>query len=250
MSEIGGADHYQPKYEISTGKPSGFEALLRWDRKGAGLVPPMDFIPLAEESNLIVSIGSWVIREACRQIREWKDQGLGDKLAVAVNLSSKQMQDRQLVKIVTDALDEFDLIPECLELEITETVMMENMSTALDVLRELKTMGCRVSLDDFGTGFSSLNYLGQFPLDVLKIDKSFIDRINIDSGANSIITAIVAMAKSLELMVVAEGVETEEQLAFIRGCGVEYLQGYIWSKPLSSSEVEKQIFNRVGELGA
>jgi diguanylate cyclase (GGDEF)-like protein/PAS domain S-box-containing protein len=242
--------HYQPKYEISTGKPSGFEALLRWDRKGAGLVPPMDFIPLAEESNLIVSIGSWVIREACRQIREWKDQGLGNKLAVAVNLSSKQMQDRQLVKIVTDALDEFGLIPECLELEITETVMMENMSTALDVLRELKAMGCRVSLDDFGTGFSSLNYLGQFPLDVLKIDKSFIDRINVDSGANSIITAIVAMAKSLELMVVAEGVETEEQLAFIRGCGVEYLQGYIWSKPLSSSEVEKQIFNRVGELGA
>jgi len=234
--------HYQPKYEISTAKPSGYEALLRWNKKGEGLVPPMEFIPLAEESNLIVSIGSWVIRETCRQIRQWKEQGFGKALVVAVNLSSKQMQDRMLVKVVTDALDEFDLSPDCLELEITETVMMENMSTALDVLRELKAMGCRISLDDFGSGFSSLNYLGQFPLDVLKIDKSFISRINIDGSGNSIIAAIVAMSKSLGLMVVAEGVETEEQLAFIRECGVEYLQGYIWSEPLSPDDIEKQFF--------
>lgn len=234
--------HYQPKYEIATKTLCGFEALLRWNRKGRNFVSPMEFIPLAEEMGLILDIGDWVIRETCRQIRQWKDQGVSDVFPVAVNLSSKQVQGGPLVKEVTDALAAYDLSPDCLEFEITETMMMENMDVALEVLKELKAMGCKIHLDDFGTGYSSLNYLSQFPLDVLKIDKSFVNRINVDEDSNSIITAIIAMAKSLGLKVVAEGVETEEQLDFIKSYQVDYLQGYLWCKPLPVSEVERQIF--------
>tara|TARA_R110002110_G_scaffold205066_7_gene417159 strand:+ start:303627 stop:305804 length:2178 start_codon:yes stop_codon:yes gene_type:complete len=229
--------HYQPKFDIESGQITGFEALLRWNRAKAGLVAPDQFIPLAEDSSLIRPIGAWVIWETCRQISRWQFERAGFPLSVAVNLSARQLQDDEIVSTIANALKRFDLAPECLDLEITETVIMGNMSSCLDVLNELKSMGCRLSLDDFGTGYSSLSYLSQFPVDTLKIDKSFISLVSSDEGSNNIVKAIVALSKSLGLNIVAEGVETREQLAFLKGLGVDQMQGYFWARPMIVEEL-------------
>jgi diguanylate cyclase (GGDEF)-like protein/PAS domain S-box-containing protein len=225
---------FQPKFEIRSRRIIGFEALIRWHRHGQAISPGV-FIPLAEESNLIWDIGDWVINEACRQIREWHAQGVDPSLSLAINLSTKQFSDPDLYASIAGALQKHGVPPTTLQLEITETAFMASPEAVAETLNRLKSLGCSIALDDFGTGYSSLGYLVNIPLDILKIDKSFIDRIDTGSS-NSIISTIVALASNLDLKTVAEGVSTEEQLAFIRELDIDYLQGFLWGKPMSKDD--------------
>jgi diguanylate cyclase (GGDEF)-like protein len=227
--------HYQPKVDVLSGKTTGMEALARWRHPRKGLLPPSDFIPLAEETGLIVSVGQWVLHEACRQNKVWQKEGLAP-LRVAVNLSARQLQQQDLVANIASVLREIDLDPQWLELEITESVVMQNASEAIDVLGRLKRMGIQISIDDFGTGYSSLSYLRRFPLNTLKIDASFIQDISSDNNDATIVQAIVGLAHSLKLQVVAEGVENEAQLRFVKASGSDQYQGFLRSHPLPALE--------------
>jgi len=234
--------HYQPQIDVASGRTVGIEALIRWKHPDIGLVPPMDFIPLAEETGLIVSIGEWALCAACIYNKSLQDMGLEPR-RVAVNISSLQFRRQSLVNTVTKALRMSGLDPAHLELELTESSIMKNMEESSKILEELKAMGLRVAIDDFGTGYSSLAYLKRFPLDVLKIDRSFIRDIPADQDNAAIATAIIAMAHSLNLKVVAEGIETEEQFDFLREQGCDEIQGYLFSPALSSDEIETFLLN-------
>ncbi len=223
--------HYQPKVDLKTGCMSGAEALIRWQREGVGLVPPVQFIPLAEKSDLIVSIGNWAIDAACREIRGWLDAGLPD-VHVAVNLSARQFRSGELDGIVAAALEKYGVAPGCLELEVTESMLMERPDEAVLMLNKLKQIGVKLSLDDFGTGYSSLTYLMRFPIDNLKIDQSFVRDIVSDPDSAAIAASIIALAHRMRLKVVAEGVETEAQLGYLRMRGCDEMQGYYFSKPV------------------
>ncbi|WP_136807043.1 EAL domain-containing protein [Desulfosediminicola flagellatus] len=223
--------YYQPKINLENGKISGMEALIRWNHPKRGLVPPFEFIPLAEESGLIVSMGEWVMEEACRQTREWLNQ-LDDSLRVAVNLSAKQFQDPELFNNVSDILLNTGLPANCLEFEITESTIMDNPNLAIDTMKKIRDIGIHISIDDFGTGYSSLSYLKRFPLHSLKIDQSFVRDLTLDSDDAAIIEAIISMSHALKLSVVAEGVETKEQLNFLKSKNCNSVQGYYFSKPL------------------
>jgi diguanylate cyclase (GGDEF)-like protein len=228
--------HYQPKVEIASGLIIGVEALLRWKHPIRGLVPPLDFIPLAEETGLIVPIGEWVLATACARANHWQGRGL-PKLSVAVNLSARQFSDSMLLAKLTRIIHASGLDPTQLELEITESVVMANGECAVAVLDKLKSIGVQIAIDDFGTGYSSLAYLKRFPIDTLKVDRSFIRDIPADSGDMKITRAIIAMAHSLRLNVVAEGVETVEQLQFLRSLSCDAVQGYFLYRPLKEDEV-------------
>jgi EAL domain-containing protein (putative c-di-GMP-specific phosphodiesterase class I) len=223
--------HYQPKVELATGLITGVEALLRWNHPRRGLVPPMQFIPLAEETGLIVPIGEWVLATACAQIKKWQDHGLS-KLDLAVNLSARQFADPMLLSKLTGIIRRSGLDPSSLELEITESVVMLHGECAVDLLKQLKSLGVRIAIDDFGTGYSSLAYLKRFPIDTIKVDRSFIRDIPSDSGDMQITRAIIAMAHSLRLRVVAEGVETADQVKFLRSQRCDIVQGYYFHHPL------------------
>ena len=229
---------YQPKVDINTGRVTGSEALIRWRHPQLGVISPEEFIPLAEETGLIVSIGEWVLRTACKQNRKWQGLGL-PKMGVSINLSPRQFQQANLVEMVSKVLNETGLEPEYLELEITETIAMYNESYVIAKLRALKNLGVKIAIDDFGTGYSSLSYLKKFPFHTLKIDKSFIRDIEDDSDDNKIITTIIAMAHNLKVNVIAEGVETAEQLQFLQQQKCNEVQGYLFSKPLSVEEFHK-----------
>ena len=235
--------HYQPKIDLSTGAMCGMEALLRWQHPQRGIVSPGDFIPLAEETGLIVPLGEWVLREACRQSRAWQDRSL-PKFRIAVNLSGAQFRQKTLLDFVREALSESGVAPECLEVEITESVVMHNAAEAAAILEALSVMGVHVSIDDFGTGYSSLSYLKRFPIQSLKIDRSFIRDLSVDPGDAAIVRAIIAMAHQLRLKVIAEGVETDSQLQFLRGLGGDQYQGYYCSRPLSAEACEAFILAR------
>jgi diguanylate cyclase (GGDEF)-like protein len=228
--------HYQPKVEVATGLITGVEALLRWDHPRRGLISPMDFIPLAEETGLIASIGEWVLATACARTKEWQDHGFA-KLDVAVNLSARQFADPMLLPKLTNIIRRSGLDPSSLELEITESLVMSHGGSAVAVLQQLKSLGVRIAIDDFGTGYSSLAYLKRFPIDTLKVDRSFIRDIPADSGDKQITRAIIAMAHSLRLRVVAEGVETADQLKFLRKERCDTVQGYYLHRPLPEAEV-------------
>jgi diguanylate cyclase (GGDEF)-like protein len=228
--------HYQPKVEVSSGLITGVEALLRWKHPLRGLVPPLDFIPLAEETGLIVPIGEWVLATACARTKAWQGRGL-PKLSVAVNLSARQFADAMLLAKLTRIIHASGLDPSLLELEITESVVMSNAKGAVSVLEQLKSLGVQIAIDDFGTGYSSLAYLKRFPIDILKVDRSFIRDIPADSGSMKITRAIIAMAHSLRLKVVAEGVETAEQLQFLRSQCCDAIQGYFLYRPLREDEL-------------
>jgi diguanylate cyclase (GGDEF)-like protein len=228
--------HYQPKVEIATGLITGIEALLRWKHPLRGLVPLLDFIPLAEETGLIVPIGEWVLATACARTKAWQDQGL-TKLSVAVNLSARQFADSMLLPKLTRIIHASGIDPSSLELEITESMVMSHGESAVAVLEKLKSIGVQIAIDDFGTGYSSLAYLKRFPIDTLKIDRSFIRDIPADSGDMKITRAIIAMAHSLKLKVVAEGVETPDQLKFLRTQRCDAVQGYFLYRPLPEDEV-------------
>ncbi len=229
--------YYQPQINVVSGKTVGMEALIRWNHPQMGLVQPLDFIPLAEETGLIVSIGEWVMCAACIRNKALVEMGLEPR-RVAVNISSLQFRPYSLVSMIRKALDLSGLNPEFLELELTESSIMKNMEVSSKILIELKSMGVGLAIDDFGTGYSSLAYLKRFPLDVLKIDRSFIKGIPEDQDSAAIAAAIIAMAHTLNLKVVAEGVETEEQLSFLRGQGCDEIQGFLFSPALPPDEIE------------
>jgi len=234
--------HYQPKVDVGSGRIVGVEALVRWQH-GAGLVSPAKFIPIAEETGLIVPVGEWVLREAAAQLRRWLDAG-HPPLTMAVNLSPRQFRQLNLSTIVAEVVDGARLDPAWLELEITETLLMEDTQTSSATLAALKQRGVKISVDDFGTGYSSLNYLKRFPIDTLKIDQSFVRDITSDADDAAIASAIIALAHSLRLEVVAEGVETEGQLAFLREHGCDLAQGYLFSRPLPAAGLSELLHYR------
>jgi len=226
---------YQPRIDLQSGQITCFEALLRWENPELGPVGPAMFIPLAEDSGIIIQIGEWVLRESCRQIKEWRDQGYDD-VRISINLSPKQLLDEKLVNKVSRILAETKVQPDWIELEITETAIMENQEVTAVLLEKLKGMGINLSIDDFGTGYSSLSYLKHFPVDILKIDRAFISDIVDDHHDQVLVRTISEIAHRFDLVVVAEGVETQEQLEQLKKYNCDEIQGYIFSKPVLSSE--------------
>ncbi|MDP9353562.1 MAG: EAL domain-containing protein [Chloroflexota bacterium] len=225
--------HYQPIVSLESGRIAGFEALVRWQHPRRGLLLPGEFVPLAEETGLILPIGRWVLREACAQLRSWQTGSPGDpQLFVQINVSARQFSRPGLTEEVEAALRETGIAPRTLRLEITESVVMENAETASAILARLRALGVQVHLDDFGTGFSSLSYLHRFPFDTLKIDRSFVHGMGAGTRHSHLVRTIVELAHNLEVEVVAEGVETSGQLAEVRALGCEYAQGYLFSRPM------------------
>jgi EAL domain-containing protein (putative c-di-GMP-specific phosphodiesterase class I) len=232
--------YYQPQVNGQSGRVVGAEALVRWNHPDRGLVSPGEFIPLAEESGLITDLGDWVLRAACAQNKAWEGQGL-PPLRVSVNVAARQMQEAKLVARVAEILRRTRLDHDRLELEITEASFITNTAATIALLHELREMGVRVSLDDFGTGYSSLSYLKNLPLDTLKIDQSFVSSLLTDPGGAAITAAIIAMAHMLDLKVIAEGVETAYQQAFLNERGCDELQGYLFGKPMPAPEFAKTL---------
>ncbi|HYE36752.1 putative bifunctional diguanylate cyclase/phosphodiesterase [Methylocaldum sp.] len=232
--------HYQPRVSLVTGRICGVEALIRWRHPEKGSIAPGKFIPIAEETGLIVPIGNWVFRTACAQAKAWRDKGLSFN-RMAVNLSARQFAQPDLVEVVAAIVDQTGLSPQTLELEITESMLMRDRSMAIEVLRRLKQLGVYLAVDDFGTGYSSLSYLKQFPLDYLKIDQSFVRDLIEDPDDARIVEAIIVLAHSLNLGVIAEGTETPEQIAFLRARRCDEMQGYYFSKPAPADEVEAML---------
>jgi diguanylate cyclase len=230
--------HYQPQVTLTTGRISGLEALLRWHNPELGSVSPAEFIPLAEESGLIVPIGEWVLRTACQQASDWRHQGL-PLPRIGVNVSVKQFVQRNFPTLVAQILDETGLEPEALEIEITESLLMRDADGAALTLGKLKALGIQLAIDDFGTGYSSLSRLKEFPIDRLKIDRSFVCAISTDPNDQAIASAVIAMADSMNLRVVAEGVETVDQLDFLRAKHCSEVQGYYLSRPLPPAQAEE-----------
>ena len=228
--------HYQPRVELASGQVVGVEALLRWHRPESGMVSPAEFIPLAEETGLILPLGEWVLQAACRQASAWVEQGL-PAISVAVNLSARQFHSQNLANLCQRALREAGLEPGYLDLELTESAVMQNVEEAIATLQELKAIGLRLAMDDFGTGYSSLSYLKRLPIDSLKIDQSFVRNITTDPDDAAIAVTVIAMAHTLKLRVIAEGVETKQQLDFLRAYGCHEAQGYYLSRPLPATEV-------------
>jgi diguanylate cyclase (GGDEF)-like protein/PAS domain S-box-containing protein len=231
--------YYQPKLDMQTGKIVSMEALVRWMLPDGTMISPVDFISMAEQNGLIVFLGEWVLKTATRQVKKWWDMGY--EVPVAVNLSPRQFQEENLVSMVKAALFESGLEPRGLELEITESVVMEKEENAINVLTEISQLGVQFAMDDFGTGYSSLHYLKQFPLDKLKIDRSFVANTPQDEDDVAIITAIISMGKSLRMKVVAEGVERYEQFVFLRDLGCDELQGYLFSRPVPAEQFEEML---------
>lgn len=227
--------HYQPKLDLESGLITGAEALVRWQHPELGMVPPMEFIPIAEETGLIIPIGEWVLHAATKQNHAWQIEGISP-IHVAVNIASPHFRQRGFVANVAKALTETSLSAKWLELEVTESMLMDDLATTLSTLSELKEMGLRLAIDDFGTGYSSLSYLKRFPLDALKIDRSFVKDTPDAADDTAITTAVIAMAHSLKLEVVAEGVETQAQLEFLKAHRCEFVQGYLISKPLPAAQ--------------
>jgi diguanylate cyclase (GGDEF)-like protein len=230
--------HYQPKIDIATGEMRSVEALIRWRHPRRGFILPGEFIPIAEESGLIIEIGDWVIREACRQAREWQQRKL-PFLRVAVNVSPLQFCQANFVKKVNAALKEHSLDATYLEIELTEATLMSNAETSVALLEQLSELGVVVAIDDFGTGYSSMSYLQRFPIDKLKIDRSFISDVASNAGDASIVRAIISLAHGLRLKVIAEGVESEEQLGILRRMGCDQYQGFFRSPAVPAAEIEK-----------
>jgi EAL domain-containing protein (putative c-di-GMP-specific phosphodiesterase class I) len=238
--------HYQAKVDLKTGRINGVEALLRWYSPELGHVSPAKVIPIAEETGLIVTLGKWVLRTACTQNMAWQREGL-PPVCMAVNLSARQFSDPFLLQDIGDVLRDTGMDPKLLELEITEGMVIQHPDKAIELLRAIKALGVRLAIDDFGTGYSSLGQLKHFPIDTLKVDRSFIRDIPNDSEDRAITEAIIAMGKTLSLTVVAEGVETAEQERFLREHACDEMQGYYFSKPVVASQFADLMRRQVGE---
>ena len=234
---------FQPLIDLHTGRVFGSEALIRWNHPSLGTIPPADFIPLAEETGLIKEIGSWVLKQACRQNKEWHLLGHED-LSVAVNVSAYQFQQPGFLDDVKNALAEADLEPKYLTLELTESTMLHNVEYSISVMKALQDFGVKVSIDDFGTGYSSLSYLKNLPINTLKIDRSFINNLRIDTFDVAIVKAIITMGQGLEVKVLAEGVETKEQMDLLKELNCHYAQGFYIHKPLTSADFEEGLHTK------
>ena len=232
--------HFQPQVNVESGQIIGMEALLRWERPGVGLVKPGEFLSLAEETGLIMPINTWVLREACRQARAWRERGL-PPLRLAINLSPVQFRRQNVYELVLQALDDTGIDPHYLELELTETILMENAEASVKTLRALQALGVTFAIDDFGTGYSSLSYVKNFPVDRLKIDQSFVRNLKTDPSDTAIVRAIINLGHSLAIQVVAEGVETREQFTQLAAEGCDEVQGYLFAPPLSAADFEALI---------
>jgi EAL domain-containing protein (putative c-di-GMP-specific phosphodiesterase class I) len=228
--------HYQPKIDLETGHITGAEALVRWEHPEHGVIGPDRFIPLAEESGMIVALGEWVLRTACRQNRAWQDAGLAP-LCISVNVSPRQFEERRLVERVARALADSGMAPRWLELEVTEGVIMRDLPRALEKMGQLRAMGVALSIDDFGTGYSSLSALKSFPISTLKIDKSFVRDLGHSAGDEAIASSIIGLGHRLKLRVIAEGVETEQQRSFLCANGCDEMQGYLFSGPVAPEQL-------------
>jgi diguanylate cyclase (GGDEF)-like protein len=232
--------HYQPKFNLKTGAITGAEALLRWSHPVRGFIPPMQFIPIAEYSGLILPIGAWVLREACMQAKAWIKAGRPVR-SIAVNVSAAQFRSENFLPDLFAILSETGMDSHALELEVTESVLMNHPESTAPILKTLRKAGIQVSVDDFGTGYSSLSYLQQFPIDALKIDQSFIRRITTNSGDTAIVSAIIGMGQSLHLRVIAEGVEAVEDLKFLRAHACDEAQGFYLGRPMPASEFARLV---------
>jgi diguanylate cyclase (GGDEF)-like protein/PAS domain S-box-containing protein len=241
--------HYQPKINLFTGQITGAEALIRWQHPDRGLISPAQFVPIAEDCGLILPIGRWVLREACKQAREWQDAGLPFK-RVSVNVSATEFRGKTFLEDVGTTLRETGLEARYLDLELTEGVLMQNAKSTASVLQELKRMGLHLAVDDFGTGYSSLSYLRQFPIDVLKIDQSFVRQISDDPNDSAIVRAIIDMGKNLKKRVIAEGIETQEQLALLQSWHCTEGQGYLFSRPVPAAQFAQLLQTGVSETAA
>jgi len=228
--------HYQPKVDLATRQITGVEALLRWTHPEFGMLPPVQFIPLAEETGLIVPIGRWVLKEACAQCMAWQRLGL-QPVSMAVNLSPRQFADESLLRDIDDALASCGMSPTLLQLEVTESMVMQNVSGAITVLQALQSRGIRLAIDDFGTGYSSMSLMKQFPIDTIKIDRSFVRNLPDDYEDQAIAQAIISMGKALGMTVVAEGVETTGQEVFLRDHACDEMQGFLFSKPVPPEQL-------------
>lgn len=233
--------HYQPIIALDTGVICEFESLIRWEHPERGMIPPYEFISIAEETGLIIPIGEWILEESCRQLKEWRNLQTAEMLSISVNLSAKQLMHPSLVGQVKTVLEKTALDPHYLKLEVTESTVMEHSETALRVLSELQNLGVRLSTDDFGTGFSSLSYLRRFPFDRLKIDRSFINTMDQDAKSGEIVRTILMLAQNLNIETVAEGIETRQQLGQLQKLGCNFGQGFLFSKPVIAAEAEKLI---------
>jgi EAL domain-containing protein (putative c-di-GMP-specific phosphodiesterase class I) len=228
---------YQPQIDLKTGDLIGIEALIRWFDPEQGMIPPAEFIPLAEDTGLIAQIGDWVIERACRDMKALQDKGF-PQIKVAINVSAFQFRHGQhLTEVISQSLKKYNFPAELFALELTESILIDDVNETLKVLDSMRDLGITLAIDDFGTGYSSLSYLKQFPIDVLKIDQSFIRDITNDVSDKAIVSAIIAMAKQLGIDVLAEGVETLEQQLFLQGQGCDYVQGYLYCKPIPANEL-------------
>jgi EAL domain-containing protein (putative c-di-GMP-specific phosphodiesterase class I) len=236
--------HYQPKICLRTGAITGAEALIRWTHPTRGSISPAQFIPIAEDCGLILPIGAWVLREACAQAKLWRMAGL-PPMTMAVNVSSLEFRDERFSDRLFTILDETGMDPEALELELTESVLMKNAEASASILSILRDHGIQIAVDDFGTGYSSLSYLRKFPLDSLKIDQSFIRQISTSGEDIAIVTAVIDMARNLRLRVVAEGVETLDELSFLKSHSCDEVQGYLFSRPVLPGQFERLLRNGI-----
>jgi EAL domain-containing protein (putative c-di-GMP-specific phosphodiesterase class I) len=236
--------HYQPKINLKTGAIVGSEALLRWTHPTRGSVSPAKFIPAAEDCGLIVQIGNWVLREACRQAKAWVDADL-PAMTVSVNVSALQFQREEFLESLLSILNEAGLDPKLLEVEVTESLLMQRPEFTASTLQSLREVGIQVDIDDFGTGYSSLSYLHKFPLDSLKIDQTFVRQITLNPDGTSIVKAIISMGQSLKLKIIAEGVETVEELEFLHALGCDEAQGYLFSRPVTPDKFEALLVKQI-----
>ncbi|MDT8388090.1 MAG: GGDEF domain-containing phosphodiesterase [Thiogranum sp.] len=231
---------YQPQVALSSGSIIGAEALLRWNHPVMGLLPPSKFIPLAEESGLIIPIGEWILRQACFQAQAW-NRGAASPIRIAVNLSARQFISKDIIRTIAETLEQSGLPPQYLEVEVTESLAMDDVPHSIDQLRELKALGVGIALDDFGTGYSSLAYLRQFPLERLKIDRSFVSNVERESGDAILVRSIIELGHSLGMQVIAEGIESQGQYAFLREAGCDEAQGFLFSRPVGPAAFQQLI---------
>jgi c-di-GMP phosphodiesterase Gmr len=234
--------HYQPKLSLASGTVQGAEALVRWNSPERGLIMPADFIRYAEESGLIGVLGRWVMESAAKQAARWKADGYN--LRVAINVSARQLADPAVVRHFTEALQHAELDPCLLDLELTESCLIEDEAAAIELITQFRQLGAQVHLDDFGTGYSSLSQLGHIPLDVIKLDRSFVRSINADTKAQALVRSMVAVAQELDFKVVAEGIETESEEMFMKGLGVDYVQGFLYGRAMPVAEFERWLQDR------
>nr|MBA2735869.1 EAL domain-containing protein [Pyrinomonadaceae bacterium] len=238
--------YFQPIVSLPSGAVTGFEALARWEHPERGLISPVDFIPLAEETGLIVPLGIVILEKACEQLREWQETFATEKpLTMSVNLSAKQFGQKTMVEEIRKVIRDARVNPDCIRLEVTESIVMENATAAIETLKQLKSIGVQLSIDDFGTGYSSLSYLHRFPFDILKIDRSFVSRMSTDKDSRNIVETIITLANKLGKSTVAEGVETEEHKVILSKFLCDYGQGYLFSKPLNSKDAGSFLENKI-----